>query len=271
MNILFTGHRGFLGKELIPSLSNNYKIITYDGDLCDYGKLEYFVEQNCITSIIHAAAKVGSRIKQDTVNDLTENLRIALNVSRLGIPVLSFCSGKIYGYQESIDDVSEEDIGRKYPDDFYGQAKFLIHELFKSDNNTKFLRLFNAFGFHETSEKFIRSNIKRYLTKQPMVIHQNIVFDFFYSQDILYALNYQLLENNLPKDVNLVYPEKLTLQEVCNLINELDNHKVAIEIENSMRGKNYFGDGSKLASLNLPLMGLKSGLKEVYRKMAEGL
>jgi len=271
MSILFTGHRGFLGRELIPNLSTNYKITTYDGDLCDFKKLKYFVEQNSVTKIIHAAARVGSRIKQDTVNDLIENLKIALNISKLGIPVLSFCSGKIYGYQESIDDVLEGDIGKKYPEDFYGQSKFLIHELFVNDNNIKFLRLFNAFGFQETSEKFIRSNLERYLLKKPMIIHQNIVFDFFYCQDILFLLNYWLLEDNLPKEVNLVYREKLTLQEVCNLINELDDHKVKIVIENSMPGKNYYGDGSRLSSLNLPLKGLKNGLKEVHQKMVESL
>ena len=139
MSILFTGHRGFLGRELIPNLSTNYKITTYDGDLCDFKKLKYFVEQNSVTKIIHAAARVGSRIKQDTVNDLIENLKIALNISKLGIPVLSFCSGKIYGYQESIDDVLEGDIGKKYPEDFYGQSKFLIHELFVNDNNIKLM------------------------------------------------------------------------------------------------------------------------------------
>ena len=131
--------------------------------------------------------------------------------------------------------------------------------------------MFNAFGFQETSEKFIRSNLERYLLKKPMIIHQNIVFDFFYCQDILFLLNYWLLENNLPKEVNLVYREKLTLQEVCNLINELDDHKVKIVIENSMPGKNYYGDGSRLSSLNLPLKGLKNGLKEVHQKMVESL
>ena len=84
-------------------------------------------------------------------------------------------------------------------------------------------------------------------------------------------LNYWILGNNLPKEVNLVYQEKLTLQEVCNLINELDHHKVKIVIENSMPGKNYFGNGSGLSSLNLPLKGLKNGLKEVHEKIAKSL
>ena len=46
MKTLFTGHNGFLGKELIPKLSNEYHISTYDGDILDYKKLNNFVESN---------------------------------------------------------------------------------------------------------------------------------------------------------------------------------------------------------------------------------
>ena len=50
MNILFTGHRGFLGKELIPNLSTECKIFMYDGDLCDNSGLVNFVNKNSISN-----------------------------------------------------------------------------------------------------------------------------------------------------------------------------------------------------------------------------
>lgn len=58
MKILFTGHRGFLGRELIPPLSAKTEIITFKGDLLNYSQLAKFAVDNSISRIIHAAARL---------------------------------------------------------------------------------------------------------------------------------------------------------------------------------------------------------------------
>ena len=179
MNILFTGHRGFLGKELIPNLSTECKIFMYDGDLCDNSGLVNFVNKNSISKVIHAAAIVSNRFKKDTSEDLIQNLIMTLNVVNLEIPVLTFCSGKVYGYQDSIINVSEDNAGDRYPEDYYGQAKYIIRKLIQERQNVFILRYFNAFGFYESPERFVKSNILRYLKKEPMIVDQNIFQPYF--------------------------------------------------------------------------------------------
>ena len=158
MTILFTGHRGFLGRELIPLLSQDFEIVTYDGDLVNHELLLNFIERNSISHVIHAAAKVSNRWETDTSDNLINNLKMTLNIVNLCLPVLTFCSGKVYGYQKSIDNVSENDAGKRYPDDFYGQGKYIIRKLIEDKSSVNLLLFFNVFGKSEDSRKFIKAN-----------------------------------------------------------------------------------------------------------------
>lgn len=266
MTVLFTGHNGFLGRELLPYLSTKYNVITYDGDLCDSNILSNFVAKNSVSRIIHSAAKVATRLKQDTVSNLVENLQMTLNLAQLEIPMLSFCSGKIFGYQESIRNASERDVASRYPNDFYGQSKFIINRLLASNQNVNFLRFFNVFGASESKEKFIRSNITRYINKEPMIIHQPMIYDFFYVEDTLPLIDLYM-NNKIPKDLNLVYSEKFSLMQVCKQINQLGSYEMDIIIEDESPGKDYFGDGTKLNEMDIPLKGFSYGLESVYRNL----
>lgn len=267
MNILFTGHRGFLGKELLPNLSTKYKMFTYEGDICDNKGLTNFVNKNSISKVIHAAAIVSTRFKKNTSEDLIQNLRMTLNVVNLKIPVLTFCSGKVYGYQDPINNVKEENAGDRYPEDYYGQAKYIIRKLIEDKQDIFIARFFNAFGFYESSERFIKANLLRYFKKEPMIVHRNVTFDFFYVEDSLPIITNWISGNKIPKETNLVYLKKLTLKNVCELINQLDNHKVDIITENLDSGKDYFGNGKKLSELGYPILGLEEGLRRVYEKI----
>jgi len=59
MSILFTGHKGFLGRELIPALSMLDEIVVFDGDLLDFEAVRIFAEKCSVTKIFHAAARGG--------------------------------------------------------------------------------------------------------------------------------------------------------------------------------------------------------------------
>lgn len=264
MTILFTGHRGFLGRELIPLLSQDFEIVTYDGDLVNHELLLNFIERNSISHVIHAAAKVSNRWETDTSDNLINNLKMTLNIVNLCLPVLTFCSGKVYGYQKSIDNVSENDAGKRYPDDFYGQGKYIIRKLIEDKSSVNLLRFFNVFGKSEDSRKFIKANILRYVNKEPMTVDQDIIYDFFYVNDALPLIRSWIQEKAIPKELNLVYSQKMKLSDVCNLINALGNHRVDIEIKESATGKNYYANGTNLNDMHYSLLGLEKGLQQVY-------
>jgi len=267
VKILFTGHRGFLGRELIPKLREHADITVFEGDVRNFSELYEFVRTNKVKKVIHGAAKVARRNKAETVQDLEDNLVMGANIIRLDLPTLSFCSGKIFGSQISIDGFAESKAGEVYPADFYGQSKYLFKSITRDNLNIFLCRFFNVFGVSEANNRFIKANIVRYLNEKPMIIHQDLIMDTFYVEDSLFLIRDWITDAPIPNDVNLVYPEKYYLSQICHLINNLREHQVPIIIEDDKPGKNYFGDSTIFTSLKYSLTGIENGLLQIVKSL----
>lgn len=266
MRILFTGHRGFLGKELIPKLSKNYQIYTFEGDLLDHKNLFRFVDSNRITRVIHAAAKIDIPYGINGAELLIRNIEMVGNLIKLELPSITFCSGKIYGYQNGIKNAKESDT-LVYPEDYYGQSKFVIKKLVENNQYFTIFRYFNVFGYHENSSRFIKANLLRYALNKPMIVNNNIEFDTFYVEDSLPIIESWLEDKLYSKETNLVYRDKLMLSGICELINKLDEHKVEIIVKNNELANDYSGNGDRLADMGYDLLGLEKGLSSVYSRI----
>jgi len=271
MKVLFTGHRGFLGREIIPEINKSVEIFCYQGDLRDYSQLSQFVADQKVERVIHAAVRGGRRNRIDTHLDLVENLVSSMNVLKLQLPTISFCSGKIYGWQNSIENKSENDFDGIIPQDFYGQFKYIFRNLTVNEENIKLLRFFNVFGISESNERFMKANIARYAKKEKMIIHQDFIMDFFYVKDSVPIISDWLNGLEIPKETNLVYSQKRKLSEICSIINELDTHKVDICIEDKNLGKDYYGNGQNFSKLGYKAAGLEAGIRIMYEYQMEEL
>lgn len=270
MIILFTGHNGFLGKELIPKISNKYQILSYEGDLSNYEKLDSFVESNSITKVIHAAAKIDIPFGMNGAELLLKNVEMVNNLIKLNLPVLTFCSGKIYGHQNGIHRAKENETFL-WPEDYYGQSKFIVKKLIEDNKNFTIIRFFNVFGNYESSERFIKSNLLRYASHKPMIVNQNLEFDTFYVEDSLPIIESWLSGALNYKETNTVYQNKLMLTDICEMINKLDKHKVEIVLKNKELGKSYSGNGDRFSALGYELLGLEKGLSVVYSRIKSDL
>jgi nucleoside-diphosphate-sugar epimerase len=270
MKILFTGHRGFLGRELIPELSKKYEILTFTGDLLNVRQIEEFVRKKGITRIIHAAVRGGRRTKNDSPKILAENFATSMNIRSTGVPTLYFCSGALYGRNKSIYRFPETMAGSNYPSDYYGQSKFLFRQIAINDEDSFFMRYFNVFGLSEGMDRFISYNIQQYKLGKSMKIFRDFRMDFFFVKDSIPLISEWIKGTILPKEINMVYEEKLYLSQVCQQINTLDSHRVSCDLDFTEKGLDYCGDGSKLASLRLPQQGLSLGLRFMYEQMSFG-
>lgn len=266
MNILFTGHNGFLGRELIPLLSQDFRLTTYIGNLLDFQNLSRFIDKNAVTHVIHAAARGGRRIKTDNSDVLLNNFLAAQNIFNLGVPTLTFCSGKIYNYEYSIDCAKEGEFPNGFPKDYYGQSKYFAYMLAKDYKHVTFFRYFNVFGNQESDERFIKSNAHRATQGDSLIIHKDIMMDFFYVRDSLPLIAKWLSNQEFVKEVNLVYREKYTLLSLAKLIKKILKSNSRIEILDTEKGKNYFADGSLLSELNFDFLGLEHGIEESFSK-----
>ena len=265
MKILFTGHRGFLGQELIPLLSEEVQVEIYPNDLLDQENIKKFCELNKITHIIHAAVRGGRRTKTDTHEVLVNNVYINSNIFRVGLPVLSFCSGKIYNYEYPIENAIEGQFPNGLPSDYYGQSKFLTFEMAKTNPNVTFLRFFNVFGQLESADRFIKSNAIRALKSKSLLVHKNIIMDFFFVQDTVPVL-FDWLNCRLKyREINLVYSKKTDLLSIATLISNIFNSNSEIVVENHSNVNNYYGNGSRLEESLYPLIGLEEGIERAFK------
>jgi len=87
-----------------------------------------------------------------------------------------------------------------------------------------------------------------------------------YFEDFMKIINYYIQTENPQKDCNCSYQQKYTLYDIAQIINNLDDHKVEISLENVSLKNSYVGKYD-LQQMNLSLKGLEAGIQECYKKI----
>lgn len=247
--ILVTGGYGYIAKHLIKNLKG-YEITSItrlDFDLTDKKATDKWFKDKFFDVVIHTAIKGGSRLKSDDGDVFYQNLQMFYNL---------FYNKHHFG--KLIHFGSGAELGQ--PSDPYGLSKKIINDLTKSEPNFYNIRIFAVFDENELDTRFIKSNIKRYLNKEDIIIYQNKLMDFFYMKDLVTLINHYIEENHLPKIVECSYKEKYSLLDIANLINNLSNYKVSIKQLDYVEGNSYIGNTFK----ELNYIGLEKGIQEIY-------
>jgi nucleoside-diphosphate-sugar epimerase len=286
MNILVTGASGFIGSNIISSNLLNqhtfYSGTRYTINLFSKSDIKSFIEKNRINIIIHSAIEGGRRTKIDSINTVYKNLLMFENLVSVSHDYcelfINFGSGAEFDRVKNIHNAAEFQIFDAVPADFYGFSKNVIAKRLFS-LNTKFIniRLFGCFYHNEASDRMIKANIINYLNRSSMKIYQNKFMDFIYFEDLAAIIDYYITRTTKYdrfKDINAVYLKKYTLNDICNIINNLSDYKVNVNISDQLKSTeclNYTGNGNRLASLPIKLIGLEQGIKKVYETLYTNL
>ena len=170
MKVLITGGNGYIAKSLYNAFKNQYDITSItrqDFDLTDsFNTLKYFSDKY-FDVVIHCAISGGSRLKLDTWKDMDNNLKMYYNLlnckDKFG-KLIHFGSGAETNASESP----------------YGLSKKVIAKSILEQDNFYNIKIFGVFDENELDTRFIKGNIKRYINKEPILIHQDKFMDFFY-------------------------------------------------------------------------------------------
>ena len=253
MNILITGGNGYIAKSIYSALhtQHNITLITrHDFDLSNsFETMKYFSDKY-FDIVVHCAVSGGSRLRPDVLEDLDNNLKMYYNLLN--------CNTK---YKKLINFSSGAELTA--PETLYGLSKRIISKSIFEKDNFYNIRIFAVFDENELDTRFIKGNFKRYINKEPMIIHQDKWMDFFYMKDLISLVDYYINNDNLPKQIDCSYTGLYKLSEIANMINELDEYKVDIQIEKEGMALSYYG----VANVLLEYTGLKQGIKEIYNKL----
>lgn len=246
--ILLTGGSGFIGKNIYEGLGNEYKIfipIHDELNILDQIVVRNYIKKNKIDTVIHTAVKGDGEVFK---SNLGMYLSIYNSIDLID-KFINFGSGAEYSKTRDLVKVGEKEIGLYIPKDEYGLSKLICSKL--ANNNKKIVTLlpFGIFGKYEDYKfKYISNTIIKNILNLPIVIKQNVVFDYLYISDILPIISGILKNNEIYGDVNLTPNKSIDLIKIADIVNKIGKNKTIIKVDNSGYNYQYTGNNSKLKS-----------------------
>lgn len=256
MNIFITGSNGFVGSHLKEYLKANYKAYTLftptskELDLIDENAVDNYILSNKIDIIIHLANRGGGRDTIDMKNVTEYNLRIFFNIAKHEKNVkkiISFGSGAEYGKHKPIVEAKEEDYLQEQPHEEYGFYKSITSKYIEKSDNIVQLRIFGAYGEYENYRyKFISNAIVKNLLKLPIVINQNVYFDYIYIDDLVKMIDWFVHNEAKEKIYNVTTGKKVDLLTLANLVNATSDFQSEIRVLNDGLNNEYTSNNGRV-------------------------
>lgn len=256
MKILITGGNGYIAKSIYNNLKSIYDITLItrkECELTNFLSVNSFFQDKYFDVIIHCAVDGGSRLKEDNINVLDNNLKMYYNLleqrTHYG-KFIHFGSGAQF---------------RSEPGP-YGISKSIIADSMVNKEHFYNIIVYAIFDENELDTRFIKANIKKYINKESMIIHNDKVMTFFYMKDLVTLVNHIILEDpaRLIKTQYASYVHESSLLEIADYINTLGDYTVPI-LFGSGRVESY--QSKYNAPYRLNYIGLKEGIREVFNKL----
>jgi GDP-L-fucose synthase len=253
-SILITGKTGYIAQALIRHLSKDYNITSIGREdflLTDREATNKWLLNKSFDIIIHTAIQGGHRLEFDNANVLNNNLKMFFNLFANKNKFKKFIT---FGSGAELN----------MPTSYYGMSKNIISKFLENEENCYNIRIFGVFDENELNTRFIKSNIKRYINKEPLLIHKNKCMDFFYMEDLISLVKYYIISPLPPKVIDCSYNYSPSLHYISNCINQLSDYQTPIEILHEERGNDYVGTKTEL---RFSAVGLEEGIKRVYNAL----
>ncbi|NLG04901.1 MAG: NAD-dependent epimerase/dehydratase family protein [Clostridia bacterium] len=257
--IAIMGAGGFVGRALTLYLSGQYEVYPVTRkvvNLLDEVAVASFIKENRIDVVINCANCGGARkngYSETSANIVEENLRMFYNMERCITPkmkMINFGSGAQYSKMRDLVKIAEPSCGEIIPKDDYGFSKYVMSRYLKHANslgNIYHIIIFGLYGCYEDyTYKFISNSILKNMLGMPLIINQNVVFDYLYLDDFLDIVK-RVIENDLiHKEFNITPTQSIDLVSIVKIINSIGNKSSEIKVLHEGMNYQYTGDNTRL-------------------------
>jgi GDP-L-fucose synthase len=147
--------------------------------------------------------------------------------------------------------VKEEYFDTRVPTDPYGFSKYICAKYIERSERLVELRLFAVFGQYEDyTVRFISNACCRALKGLPIVLRQDIVFDYLYVKDLV-KLTMWFIENNARhKAYNVCTGRPVALTELARVVarvsGQASGRSPNVSVLNEGMGPEYSADNSRM-------------------------
>ena len=273
MRILITGGSGFIGRNLAEQLASTFQVLAPSSAELDLLKeqavREYLSTHSCDV-IVHAATTRANRRVAAPPDLLDRNCRMFFNLvrnqGRFG-KMIHFGSGAEYDRVQLPARVREDYFDTRVPRDAYGFSKYICAKYIERSDRIVNLRLFGVFGAYEDySVRFISNACCRALKGLPIVLRQDIVFDYLYIKDLV-KLTMWFVENNARhKAYNVCTGRTVALTELAGIVARVSGRNPNVSVMTEGMGPEYSADNSRMLTEmgRYQFWDLEAAIRELY-------
>jgi GDP-L-fucose synthase len=253
MKVCVTGGRGFIGRNLIESLSRKYEVLApthSELELTSEEAVEDFFRKGAVDVVVHCAVKPGHRNARDPQHQLYVNTRMFFNLvrnARRFRKLICVGSGAVYDVRHPMVKVREDYLGAHLPADEHGLFRYVSTHFIEGMENWVDLRPFSVFGKYEDYEiRFISNAICKTLFDLPITIKQNRRFDFIFVDDLVWVIEYFIEHDGKFKAYNVTPDHSVELREVAETVRRISRKDLPIRVAREGMGLEYSGDNRRL-------------------------
>lgn len=289
--ILVTGGTGFIGQNLVRSLTKNgEKIVvadTCESNLCPSVNVEFvradILENRQLSSLEAKYSVIYHCAGLANVHDSVTRPGLTFRINTQGtLNMLEFARKTRSGTFILLSSVSVFDIGNPLPlsetsvkraSSPYGASKLAAEAFCQAwsktyHTDTRIARIFNTYGIGQTA-LFIHDIVSKILRCSGTLDFSGTgkqIRDYVYIDDLTAALHMIATGGKAGEDYNICSGKPVRLLDLVQLILELMNKKdLRIRVSGQPRKgdiEKWYGDPSKLASLGfIPTIDIETGLK----------
>ena len=257
MRILITGGSGFIGRHLAEQLAGTYEVSAPSSaelDLLNEQEVREYLDARRFDVIVHTATTRSNRRLAAPPDLLDRNCRMFFNLlrnqGRFG-KMIHFGSGAEYDKTGLPARVKEEYFDTRVPRDALGFSKYICAKHIERSDRIVNLRLFGVFGAYEDyTVRFISNACCRALRGLPIVLRQDIVFDYLYVKDLV-KLTMWFIENDARyKAYNACTGRPVAISELARVIArvsaQVSGRNPGVSVMTEGIGPEYSADNSRM-------------------------
>ena len=273
MKIVIFGGTGFIGKNLLEQLGNNYLIIApphREVDLQSEDDVQSFFRKQRAEVVINCALDGGERTDTNPQDMFYQNLRIFFNLIKskpFFKKLIHFGSGLEYARDRNIKKVTEDEFDKKIPTDIRGFYKYICSKYIENMEGIVNLQIFGLYGKYEDYKlRFISNAICRKILGLPITINQDVYFDYVYINDLVKIVNYFIQYDGRYKFYNIGTGQAINLLTIAHKINKIGENKSRIIVKKKGLNYEYTCDNTRLLKeiKNLRFTDFDKTLKELF-------